>query len=117
MARYELRKALAEWGMTAVGDSAALVLSELMTNAVVHARVPGRQIETRFMREDGDLRIEVHDATRTVPAQRVPERGANSGRGLALVASLSAAWGVSPRSGVGKLVWALLKVPAEGRWG
>ncbi|MFE3587402.1 ATP-binding protein [Streptomyces niveus] len=89
LARLELRKALTGWGLSALEDSATLVLSELVTNAVRHARVPsGREIETRFLPmgrpvPDG-LRIEVHDA-----------------------------WGVSDRVGVGKLVWAVWR-PADG---
>ncbi|WP_367648437.1 ATP-binding protein [Streptomyces sp. CNQ-509] len=55
-------------------ESAVLVVSELVTNAVVHARVPpGREIQTRFVRQDRGVRIEVHDASSVWPVPRVPD--------------------------------------------
>ncbi|MFE4608112.1 ATP-binding protein [Streptomyces niveus] len=119
LARLELRKALTGWGLSALEDSATLVLSELVTNAVRHARVPsGREIETRFLpmgypAPDG-LRIEVHDASTQRPRRRAAELDACDGRGLLIVDALANAWGVSDRVGVGKLVWAVWR-PADGR--
>lgn len=118
LARLELRKALAGWGLTAMEDSAVLVLSELVTNSVRHARVPsGREIETRFLPTglpvpDG-LRIEVHDASAQRPCRRAGELDACDGRGLLIVDAPADAWGVSDRVGVGKLVWAVWR-PADG---
>lgn len=116
-ARAELQKALANWCLNAVEDAALVVLSELVTNAVQHARVsPGREIETRYLREAGGVRIEVHDASDERPTARVP--GESGGWGLGLVDELSDRWGVDDRDGVGKSVWAVLTVPAgdEARW-
>ncbi|WP_405442072.1 ATP-binding protein [Streptomyces niveus] len=118
LARLELRKALTGWGLSALEDSATLVLSELVTNAVRHARVPsGREIETRFMPmglpEPDGLRIEVHDASALRPLVRTGDPGACDGRGLVIVDALADAWGVSDRVGVGKLVWAAWR-PADG---
>ncbi|MEH6377689.1 ATP-binding protein [Streptomyces sp. KLMMK] len=111
LARTELRRALEGWGLTSVDDVALLILSELLTNAVVHGRVsPGREIETRFELEAGALRIRVDDACERWPSARAQD--AESGRGLPLVAALSTSWGVSNRVGVGKSVWAVLAVPA-----
>lgn len=110
-ARDELCLHLAKWNMAEVTDSALLVLSELVTNAVRHARQPGdRQIETRFVRRDGGVRIEVHDASDAKPELReVPDEEAECGRGLFLVDHLTGGrWGVSDREGVGKLIWAHL---------
>ncbi|MET9219118.1 ATP-binding protein [Streptomyces sp. NPDC003300] len=109
-ARHELRLAVNAWGMTGLADTAVLVLSELFTNAVRHARGPeDRLVETRYERlTDGALRIEVHDANSVRPEAREPSVDAESGRGLALVDVLTAGrWGVSERLGVGKLVWAV----------
>ncbi len=103
--------ALETWGLTSIEDEALLVLSELLTNAVVHGRVsPGREIETRFRLEAGALRIRVDDACKRWPS--VGPQSDEGGRGLPLVAALSTSWGVSNRVGVGKSVWAVPAVPA-----
>jgi len=91
-ARHELRRELAEWGLPALADTAELVLAELLTNAIRHARSPaGRRIETRYRMTSDGLRIEVHDANLTLPAMppEVASEAAESGRGLALVAALT----------------------------
>ncbi|WBB63663.1 ATP-binding protein [Streptomyces sp. WMMC500] len=118
LARAQLRKALARWGMAGIEESAVLVVSELVTNAVVHARVPpGREILTRFVRQDGGVRIEVHDASGVWPVRRVPD--GSGGYGLVLVETLASRWGVAERDGVGKAVWAVVDDPGEGAesWG
>lgn len=110
-ARAVLRKALETWGLASVEGAALLVLSELLTNAVVHGRVsPGREVETRFRLEAGALRIRVDDASEQWPSAR--SKREEGGRGLALVGALSISWGVSNRVGVGKSLWAVLAVPA-----
>jgi anti-sigma regulatory factor (Ser/Thr protein kinase) len=108
-ARYVLRRHLEQWGMTALVDTAALILSELATNAVRHSSGPDdRLVETRYERlRDGSLRIEVHDTDDSKPERKEPSLDADSGRGLLLVDMLTGGrWGVSDREGVGKLVWA-----------
>ncbi|MFF0723492.1 ATP-binding protein [Streptomyces sp. NPDC004134] len=113
LARAQLRKALAGWGMAELEESAVLVVSELVTNAVVHARVPpGREIQTRFVRQDGGVRIEVHDASSVWPVRRAPDEA--GGYGLLLVETLSSWWGVAERDGVGKVVWAVVVEPVAG---
>jgi serine/threonine-protein kinase RsbW len=109
-ARRELRAALAGWKLDELTDSAELVLSELMTNAVRHARSPhGRLVETRWERTATGVRIEVHDANHRVPQMRRAADTDEHGRGLVLVDILTDhRWGVSSRQGVGKLVWAHL---------
>ncbi|MFJ2439848.1 ATP-binding protein [Streptomyces sp. NPDC087658] len=123
LARLELRKTLALWGMSALEDSALLILSELVTNAARHARVSqGREIETRYMQRAGaeggrGLRIEVHDASAAAPRQRAHDPDAVDGRGLVIVDALADAWGVSGRNGPGKLVWAHLSMTPAGGHG
>jgi serine/threonine-protein kinase RsbW len=109
-ARHELRQELGTWGIGELTDTAELVLSELLTNALRHARIPrGRLIETRYERVGRGVRIEVHDANETWPAVQKPSVDEESGRGLALVDALTGArWGVSEREGVGKLIWAFV---------
>ncbi|MFE4825954.1 ATP-binding protein [Streptomyces sp. NPDC056672] len=115
LARLELRKALADWGLAALEDSALLVLSELLTNAGRHAQVvPEQTIETHYFRGPAGLRIEVHDASPELPRRRTPEADASDGRGLVLVSALADEWGVAERCGPGKMVWAALSLPAKG---
>ncbi|KQX58109.1 hypothetical protein ASE09_23255 [Streptomyces sp. Root66D1] len=114
LARRELRRTLRRWDWDAVEDAASLVLSELLTNAVRHGRVPGREIETRFTRlTDERLRIEVHDASERRPLMALPAGGGEGGWGLPLVDTLAANWGVGDRPGPGKLVWAELTLSGE----
>ncbi|OLZ71465.1 hypothetical protein AV521_11025 [Streptomyces sp. IMTB 2501] len=86
-----------------------LVVSELMTNAVTHGRVPGtsgRQIEMSTERADSVYRIEVRDTqSDSMPVLGNPGDLDGEGRGLLLVDSLSDKWGVRPEC-VGKTVWA-----------
>ncbi|MDH6127581.1 ATP-binding protein [Kitasatospora sp. GP82] len=116
-ARRLLRAFLAELdGGERLIDVGELLLSELVTNAVSHARVsPGRLIQVRLEVVASQLRIEVHDASSDRPVIRPVVGGdAESGRGLRLVDSLAAAWGCCPRQGgIGKFVWALVG-PMEG---
>lgn len=111
-ARRELRRNLRAWGLGEPAESAELVLSELLTNAVQHARSPrGRLVETPYERTHHGVRIEVHDANETWPVLQKPSADAESGRGLALVDVLTRTlWGVSEGEGVGKLIWALIAV-------
>lgn len=108
-ARRELRGVLVEWELEQLTDTAELVLSELMTNAVRHARTPrGRLVETRYERTEKGVRIEVHDASHRIPLTRRAAEEDEAGRGLTLVGVLTdQRWGVSSRDGVGKLVWAV----------
>ncbi|MGW0554775.1 ATP-binding protein [Streptomyces sp. NPDC002926] len=115
LARMELRKALAGWGLVVIEDAALIVLSELVTNAVRHARVsPGREIETRYLPTSGGVRIEVHDAADTWLEKRDFDPDSEDGRGLGLVAALADQWGVNERVGVGKAVWAVVTAPDGG---
>ncbi|WP_225844897.1 ATP-binding protein [Streptomyces sp. HPF1205] len=110
-ARHHLRQEMEAWGLApALVDTAELVVSELVTNAVRHARMPrGRLIETRLQRTGDGVRIEVHDANETRPEVHRAAEDEESGRSLALVEALTGArWGVSSREGVGKLVWAVV---------
>lgn len=116
-ARDDLWFHLLKWDMPEeVTDSAVLVLSELLTNAVRHACEPyGRHVETRFERRRGGVRIEVHDANDGEPRLREASAIEESGRGLALVDLLTGGcWGVSDRGGVGKSVWAEIGRQGDG---
>ncbi|MFP8961258.1 ATP-binding protein [Streptomyces nanhaiensis] len=114
-ARALLGAVLGEWGVGQdVLETAELVLSELVTNAV-RVRVPNdRQVGVRIAhsRSDGLLRLEVSDAGNGWPRLRKPDADETGGRGLLLVESLAHRWGVRRRAcGIGKTVWAELKAP------
>ena len=87
------------------GDLAAdveLVTAELVSNAVLHGDAP---IILRIARTLQGWRVEVEDCGRMMPMHLAPGAEATTGRGLALVASLSTRWGVQPGHEC-KFVWA-----------
>ncbi|MFE3761075.1 ATP-binding protein [Streptomyces sp. NPDC059104] len=101
----------------APGRARALLLSELVTNAVRYAGAPqGRDIGVRVARYGGVLRVEVADAGDPVElAPRAAGACDEGGRGLAIVAALSVRWGLCPRRhGIGKAVWAEITGAPEG---
>ncbi|WP_237540011.1 MULTISPECIES: ATP-binding protein [unclassified Streptomyces] len=111
MARDELRKTLAGWGLSELEECAVLVLSELLTNAVEHGCGEGAGVETRYVSRPCGLRVEVCDVSPKLPVQRESEPGEVSGRGLGIVEALSDQWGWWYRRGHGKTVWAELSLP------
>lgn len=114
-ARRFLTRTLADWDGEDLAWTAALLLSELATNAVLHAGSDGFSVALRLL-EDGALRVELTDASVRPPRQRDYGTSATTGRGIALVDQLAREWGVAPRPG-GKTVWCevLPEPPAPGR--
>ena len=110
-ARRLAREALAEWELPLLEDAVLLAVSELVTNAVVHARTAATLV---LSRRDDVVRVEVTDlATESRPLVRVAGDEVTNGRGLALVAAVAQSWGVDvPPDGVGKTVWLELSVAA-----
>jgi anti-sigma regulatory factor (Ser/Thr protein kinase) len=84
-------------------DDAALVLSELVGNAVRHAQ--GETLQVRLRRTADVLRIAVHDCSSALPTPRDASLDDESGRGLLIIEALSHRWGCRPLPG-GKVVWA-----------
>ncbi|WP_443314200.1 ATP-binding protein [Streptomyces sp. 8N616] len=113
--RAELRGQLCSWGIIDdVVETAELLVSELLTNAVQHARVPkGREVAIHLTFDGSVLRIEVSDTSDELPKPRRAEENDESGTGLALVATFADDWGVCPRDVIGKTMWAALKLPGE----
>ncbi|MFF0090926.1 ATP-binding protein [Streptomyces canus] len=109
-ARTAVRDRLAAWNLDGLADVAALLVSELVTNALRHATGP---IGVRLVRPgavDGVLLVEVSDPLPDPPRERVATLEDESGRGLQLVAHAAHRWGTRP--GVtGKTVWFELSVP------
>jgi anti-sigma regulatory factor (Ser/Thr protein kinase) len=95
----------------AVGD-AALVMSELLSNAILHARpLPGRGLQVAWIVGAGSVEIAVTDGGGpTRPHAAHPSLSSLGGRGLEIVAYLSDHWGVRADS-PGTTVWAVLPAP------
>ncbi|MFI7640397.1 ATP-binding protein [Nonomuraea sp. NPDC049400] len=107
-ARQAARAQLVEWGLHQACDFAELLISELVTNAVRHAR---GIVRLSLSAADGLLRCEVEDSSPLLPRLRAAADDDESSRGLALVEVLSSGWGSVP-TGRGKVVWFELPVPA-----
>ncbi|MCF3143303.1 ATP-binding protein [Streptomyces platensis] len=106
-ARRLVRTALAAWGMEELADDGALVVSELVTNAVLHAR--SAVIRLVISRPGpATVRIGVVDRSKAAPRRRRSGSEDASGRGLVLVAGLAAAWGTDQLPW-GKRVWGELR--------
>ncbi|WP_258534849.1 SpoIIE family protein phosphatase [Streptomyces sp. PT12] len=104
--RTTVRRALAEWGLAPLADRAALLVSELVTNAVRHA---GGPIQMRMVL-GATLLVEVTDPVPDPPLERDALPDDEGGRGLLLVASESRRWGTR-REPAGKTVWFELTLP------
>ncbi|UQU62991.1 ATP-binding protein [Couchioplanes caeruleus] len=101
-ARHAATAVLAGWGYRddLWLDTAAVVISELVTNAVNHG---GGCVEVRIESHDERVTVLVADGSSVVPRRREPdERG---GRGIALIEAMAVCWGVRDHQG-GKQVWA-----------
>ena len=107
LARQHAREVLASWGLEPLADTAVLLVSELVGNAVQHARHGGSELRLQMIDTGPQLRIEVSDADPRPP--RFPWRSGpeGSGFGLVLVDALAAKWGVD-QAATGKTVWAEL---------
>lgn len=93
---------LDDWGADRFADDAVLLLSELVTNAVLHA---GTEIEVHVHLAGDVLRVEVRDDNRRMPRVRHFSMLSGTGRGLALVASTASDWDAEPVADGGKKVW------------
>ncbi|MEU1328351.1 ATP-binding protein [Streptomyces sp. NPDC005865] len=100
--RKALRDFLRPWGRPGRAETAELLTSELVTNALVHTDHDAFVTATVGPR---GLRVEVRDFAGSRPEPRVPDADSGTnGRGLVLVQALADAWGVRVH-GVGKVVW------------
>lgn len=104
-ARRLLRDALARGGVGDWVDNAQVAISELVTNALVHA---GTDIRLRVRIESQGVRVEVGDGSTQLPYARDYATTAGTGRGLHLVAEMVDEWGSYPDD-EGKVVWFEIK--------
>ncbi|MEU7744566.1 ATP-binding protein [Nonomuraea sp. NPDC049158] len=100
-ARQLVREALAGWSLSALAEDVAMVVSEVATNVVVHAK----SSMTLSLRRCGrSVRGEVADRSPGWPTPLPAGPDEEHGRGLAIVAAYADRWGVDPAS-EGKIVW------------
>jgi len=118
-ARRVLRQTLQEWQLSDLSDTAQLLVSELVTNAVKATGTGGAPGPEPGWRDligltleltDACLLLEVWDADPRPPVLRDAGLAAEGGRGLLIVEALSSKWGQEPAAG-GKTVWCELELP------
>jgi hypothetical protein len=111
-ARRFLTTTLRGWGLEAVVDDGALVITELVTNAVRHA---GTAVSVTLSRLPDGVLVRVNDSSSAQPVREVGTHvSATGGRGLSMVGSLATGWGVVPDGRGGKAVWAVLSDRGRG---
>ena len=101
-ARGQVRAIICAWDVPVDPGVAVLLTSELVTNAIRHE--PGETVMLVISCSRGQLRVDVHDTSRSWPVLADTPADAETGRGLMLVATLSADWGVY-RTPAGKAVY------------
>jgi DNA-binding NarL/FixJ family response regulator len=101
-ARRFVAETLERWECGHDLDTVSLLVSELVSNAIVHA--PG-DLEVSVLLRPRTIRIEVDDKSVAVPVARHAAPDDDSGRGMALVEALASGWGVADRDEGGKTVW------------
>jgi len=117
-ARRVLRHMLHEWQVESMADPAALLVSELVTNAVkASARQAGRDrgqlpmIGLTIRLTAASLVLEVWDASPLRPVRQKTDTASDRGRGLLLIDALANSWGDRAADG-GKIVWCDLAIPS-----
>jgi anti-sigma regulatory factor (Ser/Thr protein kinase) len=106
-ARAAVREQLQVWGLARLADPAALMVGELVTNALRHSH--HRPVDLRLVRGD-TLLCEVDDDDHDLPTLLSAGPGDEYGRGLRVVSTLAREWGTS-RTKAGKTVWFELTLP------
>ncbi len=107
-ARRFVSGVLDDWGCAELDDGAALLVSELVTNAIVHAH---STVELAVHLRPTRIRVEVIDTAREHVRRRDAKDDEQSGRGMALIEAIAAAWGVDSLLS-GKSVWFEMERPA-----
>ena len=108
-ARQHINATLRRWQLEHLAETARLLTSELVTNAVLHARTP---MTLAMESTSAGVRISVTDGSPIPPALRRHSVTATTGRGLRLLDQLADAWSVEDREG-GKTVWFTLSSAAN----
>ena len=113
-ARRFVTETLETWGLDVLAYDAATIVSELGTNAIVHGQNDlAEEFHVTLTADYDQLTITVTDPGGEDPAELFPGEphvGAESGRGLGIVAAYSDDWGWQRQPGAGKIVWAVLDI-------
>jgi anti-sigma regulatory factor (Ser/Thr protein kinase) len=105
VARQQLKELLHDWPSEDQVDSAVLLLSEMLTNVLVHTDADALLLaEVRGEQGTRRMHVKVTDTSDALPHVRRPGELASSGRGLVLIELLADTWGVDPQ-GEGKSIW------------
>jgi anti-sigma regulatory factor (Ser/Thr protein kinase) len=107
MARFYIRAALAYHNLGDFTEDAETVTSELVTNAIKHAGALTFGLEVMRLAGSGAVAVIVSDPSPLPPVRRDPAEDTENGRGLNMVAALSARWGWRQET-PGKAVYAIL---------
>jgi serine phosphatase RsbU (regulator of sigma subunit)/anti-sigma regulatory factor (Ser/Thr protein kinase) len=107
-ARRFVRANLESWGLGEFADPVHSIVSELVTNAVQHAKT---DLDLRLRHRAGTMLVEVADRDGRLVRPTPASAGDEHHRGLMIVSTLAARWGVRPTD-TGKIVWAEVPVPA-----
>lgn len=107
-ARSETAHVLVAWKIPRAIDEAQLIVSELVTNAVIHAK--GKRVELVITYGESRLLIEVRDESGHSPAPAPDDVLEEGGRGLLMVHAITADWGWWPLGSQSKSTWAVLSV-------
>lgn len=123
-ARDFTRQILGSWGLLVLAEDAAVVVSELVTNALRHgvhdANAPARdgcghdRVELILLRRAGEMVCAVTDPGAGHPVMGTPDPTAEAGRGLHVIEALAATWGWTRLDAHKKAVWATLSAPGTG---
>jgi anti-sigma regulatory factor (Ser/Thr protein kinase) len=109
-ARAAARRFLDEHGLGHRLDDVLLVISELVTNSVLHAQA-APDVALRCVQNPPCLVVEVRDPSPTLPVEREPDLAVRGGRGIRLVSAIADKWGVEVRGSAGKTIWAHFREP------
>jgi anti-sigma regulatory factor (Ser/Thr protein kinase) len=99
-ARHFVMSTLEAWHLAPA--DVPLLVSELATNAVLHAR---SDFAVTIVAREDRIRVEVFDHNARLPSPTAVPAEAYSGRGLMILQGLSSAWGVETHAGIGKTIW------------
>jgi Histidine kinase-like ATPase domain len=104
---------LQRWGVAERREDVAVVVSELLTNALLHALPAagqaraGRPVRLGLLQSGQCVICAVADPSRVAPVLQQPEHFGETGRGLHVIAALSDQWGCTIPTDIGKVLWAM----------